>query len=454
MGISAVKKSILGKLFLPAFCLALAAQPVFGLDVPVARIVDDSIVRARARDAWLVESPARVLAAPRVLHNLDGGGRVEIRSVGRPSEIQVLFARQHHTCGQFTGWVQGSWEFTRARNCGAITRARVFPRSDANTFVQFRPFGADRVQMDVLIYDAYVVRGQILPISMDRLSIMPLNDILQLAGAGFPIRYFQPNPDDFIAQRQFIANVRERLPELRFADDGAIDHTGRFVYIATGQEQRGQPGLNCSGFAKWLIDGILRPITGERMEIPPLREPFGDRGSSFTDDFEELRDPFFGLDWIRNLASRAGTVLRSPAFGTLEEIEVRRQPFSQVIMRSGSNVSVRSFPGFLENAGYGIEGLLPLLYTLAIDEPGRFFLAAVNTDMYAPHAPRDWRGRPWMRQYFHVAAFVPYFDERGVFRVAVFESAAETSIGRFKSRYALGHHINLVRVPLERAFDP
>ncbi|MCL2191105.1 MAG: hypothetical protein FWB79_03865 [Treponema sp.] len=454
MGISATKKSIPGGLA-PAFlCLALAAWPAFGLDAPVARIVDDSAVRARAKDAWLLESPARVLSMPRAVHDLDGGGRVEIRAVGRPGEILVQFARQHHACGQFPGWAQGSWEFVRARNCGAIRAARVFPRSDSNTFVQFRPFGADRVQMDVLIYDAYVVRGQTLPISMDRLSVMPLNDILQMAGRRFPVRYFEPNPDDFRDQRRFVANVRERLPELRFADDGAIDHSGRFVYIATGEEQRGQPGLNCSGFAKWLVDGILRPVTGERMAIPPLKAPFGDRGSSFTDDFEELRDPFFGLDWIRNLASRAGTVLRSPAFGTLEEIEVRRQPFSQVILRRGSNVDVRSFPGFQENAGYGIEGLLPLLYTLAIDEPGRFFLAAVNNDMYAPHAPRDWRGRPWMRQYFHVAALVPYFDERGVFRVAVFESAAETSIGRFKSRYALGHHVNLVRVPLERNFDP
>jgi len=448
------KKSILGKLLLPLFCLALAAQPAFGLDLPVARIPDDSILRARVRDAWLVESPARVLAMPRTQHNLDGGGRVEIRALGRPSEILVVFARQHHTCGQFPGWAQGSWEFTRSRSTGAITKVRAFPRSDSNTFVQFRPFGHDRVQMDVLIYDAYVVRGQTLPVSMDRLSVMPLNDILHLAGSGFPVRLFEPNPNDFRDQRQFIANVRERLPELSFADDGAIDQSGRFVYIATGEEQRGRPGLNCSGFAKWLIDGILRPITGERLPIPPLREPFGDRGSSFTDHFEELRDPFFGLDWIRNLASRAGTVLRSPAFGTLEEIEVRKQPFSQVIMRRGSNVTVRSFPGFLENAGYGIEGLLPLLYILAIDEPGRFFLAAVNNEMHAPTTPDNLRGRPRMRQYFHVAALVPYFDERGVFQVAVFESAAETSINRFKNRYALGHHVSLVRVPLERAFDP
>jgi len=455
MCVSAAKKTIFGAICLPILLLALVARPAHALDVQVARIQDDSLVRYRARGAWLTAPVASVLSLGRQQRQLDGGDRIEIRAVGRPSEIVVQFARQDRHCGQFSGWAQGSWEFARARACGSITRARVFPRSDSNTFVQFRPFGADRVQMDVLIYDAYIIRGQVLPVSMDRLTVMPLNDILSLAGSRFPVRYFEPNPDDFRAHREFVSNVRARLPELRFADDGAIDHAGRFVYIATGEEQRGAGGLNCSGFVKWLIDGILRPVTGERLEIRPLAAPFGDRGSSFTDPFEDLRDPFFGLDWIRNLASAAGQTLRgSPAFGTLEEIEVRRQPFSQVILRMGAVEHARPFAGFNQNAGYGIEGLLPLLYTLAIDEPGRFFLAAVSTDMYAPHSPRDLRGRPWMRQYFHVAAFVPYFDERGVFRVAVFESAAETSINRFKGRYTLAHSVNLVRVPLEPAFDP
>jgi hypothetical protein len=58
-----------------------------------------------------------------------------------------------------------------------------------------------------------------------------------------------------------------------------------------------------------------------------------------------------------------------------------------------------------------------------------------------------------MRQYFHIAALIPYFDEYGVFRVAVFESAAETSFRAFRSRYP-GHYANLVRVPFETAFEP
>jgi hypothetical protein len=58
-----------------------------------------------------------------------------------------------------------------------------------------------------------------------------------------------------------------------------------------------------------------------------------------------------------------------------------------------------------------------------------------------------------MRQYFHIAVLVPYFTENGVFQVALFDSAGETSFSRFKTRYP-GHAVNLVRIPAGPAFDP
>jgi hypothetical protein len=185
--------------------------------------------------------------------------------------------------------------------------------------------------------------------------------------------------------------------------------------------------------------------------------------------WEEWRDPFFGLDWIRNLAARVGTTLYSPSFGTLKEIEVRHEPFSQIILRGKRNSVIYAYPGFLENAGYGIEGLHALLYTLAIDEPGKFYLAAVNNERGPLSSPENPRGTPRMREYFHVAALIPYFNERGAFQIVVFESAAETSFNALRSRYLWlreevvdgelkifpnGPHINLVRVPVETTFDP
>ena len=455
------------------FCLA--GGPVFGADVPLDKIVDDSALRTRLKDSLLLEIPGKALAWPRARFTLEGGDRVEVRTEAGQDEFMVIFAREstngsgaNGVNGPFSGTAQGSWILTR-RNNGEASRIRVFLRSDYYTYVQFRPFSADKCLMDAVVYDAYIVRSLPLPVSLERLYTMPLTEVLNLAGDKFPRKYYEPNPADYRGQRTLIAKVRERLPELEFADDGAIDQTGRYVYINTGLEQQGQPGLNCSGFAKWLIDGILRPVTGERMEIPPLKAPFGQRGSSYTDLWEEWRDPFFGLDWIRNLASRAASTLYAPSFGSLKEIEVRHEPFSQIILRGKKNPVIYSYPGFVENAGYGIEGLQALLYTLAIDEPGRFYLAAVNNERGPLSSPENPRGSPRMREYFHVAALIPYFTERGVFQIAVFESAAENSFNTLKNRYLWlreevvdgelkiypnGPHISLVRVPVETAFDP
>jgi hypothetical protein len=448
-------------LLLPVLFLAVAflpGRPLFGLDLPVKRIIDDSSLRISLKDTWFTENPGRVLGRRPELFTLGGGGRVQIRAEAGRDEFMIILAREltgpaRSLGGAFPGWAQGSWILTRRKDTGETTRIRVFLRSDPYTYVQFRPLGADKCQMDVVVYDAYLQRSLPLPVPLERLYTMPVEEVLRLAGEKFPRKYFEPDPADYRDVRNFIARVRNRLPDITFADDGAIDEGGNYVYINSLESQDEPGGLNCSGFAKWIVDGLLRPLTGERLPIGPLKEPFGQRGSSFTEPWESLRDPFFGLDWTRRLASRAMTALRSPAYSGLEEIEVQKQPFSQVIVRGQNTSALRSYPGFLKDAGFGFEGLHPLLYTLAVDEPGRIYLASVNTEMGPPVTPENLRGRPRMRQHFHIAVLVPFFNEYGAFQVAVFESAEETSFANFKSRYP-GHAVNLVRIPVGAAFDP
>jgi hypothetical protein len=299
--------------------------------------------------------------------------------------------------------------------------------------------------MDVVIYDAYVVDSLPMPVPFERLYALPLTELLDLTNGKFPRRYFEPQEDSYRDARRFITDLRERIPELYFRDDGALDENGQYVFINNLENQDGVAGLNCSGFVKWVVDGILRPLSGKWLSISPLKEPFGVRGSGFTEPYERLRDPFFGLDWTRNLGAVAGRILRTPTFGSLTEIEVQDAPFSSVIRRDKTGAATRSYPGYLADAGFNIEGIQPLLYTLAIDEPGRIYLASVSAEM--DPAPR-------LRQHFHVAVLIPYFNEFGNFRVAVFESAEETLFTNFKTRYPNYYYVNLVRIPIEAGFDP
>jgi hypothetical protein len=433
--------------------LLLFAASLWGADFPSSRIEDDSSLRRLVKNTWLTETPGKVLAARPFIHTLPGGSRVEVRAEERGSEFAVVLARElisvdGRGSGDFPGWAQGSWVFTRDRSGGGLLSIRMFPGRDPYTCVLFRPLADGKSQMDALIYDAYLVQSHPLPLTIERIMEIPVEEVFKVAGTAFPRRYFDPYPDQYRDIRVFSERIRAELPSLSFRDDGAIDERGQYVFINTLAPQNGTGGLNCSGFAKWVVDGILKPFTGTLLPIEPLKQPFGERGSSFTEPYERLRDPFFGLDWTRNLASRANAVILSPAFGKLEEIEVRAAPFGSVIVRDrgGTPAGVRPYPGFLPNAGFGVEGLQALLYILAINEPGRIYLASVNNEINSPSPPR-------MRQHFHIAVLVPYFTEYGAFRTAVFESAEETSFTRFKNRYP-GHYVNLVGIPVEGNFSP
>ena len=455
--------------FFLIFLIFVFISPLFGLDLPFSQIADDSLLRISLKDTWLTNTPANVLARHPVTEYLPNGERVQVRAAEGRDEFIVILSRElmrgrvavednpavpRRGTGQFPGWAQGSWMLTRRKDTGAPALIRIFLRSDQYTYIQFRPLNNEKCQMDAVLYGGYIVRSMPIAVPFERLYTMQLSDILKLAGDKFPSRYFEPDPVYYRDNRKFVAQVREHIGGLRFADDGAIDENGNFVFIETLQQQSSaSAGLNCSGFTKWLIDGILRPVTGARLTIPPLKAPFGERGSSFTINWEERRDPYFGLDWIRNLAAEANGTLRSVSYRSLDEFEVRTDTFSSVLVSENRTFATHSYPGFLREAGYGIEGLHPLLYTLAVDDPFKFYLAAVNTEIGAPTTPDNLRGAPRLRQYFHVAALIPYFDEYGVFRIVVFESAAETSFTSFRGRYP-GHYVNLVQIPIVPAFDP
>jgi hypothetical protein len=447
--------------FTSIFLLSFAfGELLWSQDLLTRKIEDDSSLRISLMESWLLQTPGRVLSKRPELYTLRGGSRIQVRTETGQNrdEFAIVLAREQN--GAYPGWAQGSWVLTRRLdNNPAGSRIRIFLRSDYNTYVQFRPFSDDKCLMDVVLYDGYLIRALPIPVPLERLYTMPVEEALALAGNRFPRRYFDPEPGTYRDSRAFISAVRSRLPELTFLDDGAMDENGQFVFINTLAPQNNtyrngtiKGGVNCSGFAKWIVDGILRPRTGERLSIAPLKAPFGERGNSFTDTWE-VRDPFFGLDWSRNLASRAGATLLSPVYGTLEEIEVRDCPFSEIIVRQSNGSTINSYAGYFPNAGFSTVGLHPLLYTLAIDEPGRIYLAVVNKEITAPITPDNPRGLPILRQYYHIAVLVPYFTERGVFQIAVFESGEETSFTAFKTRYP-GQFVNLLRIPIDGSFNP
>jgi hypothetical protein len=441
------------------FCGILVCG-LFPLFAQNSSIQDDSALRVSIKDQWFTADPPLVLKNKPFVYTLPGGGPIQVRAEARGDEFMVILARERN--GAYPGWAQGSWIFTRLLSTGRAERIRIFPRSDPMAYVQFRPMGenpalgtrtigsTDKTLMDVVIQEAYIVRGLPLGIPFERFLTMPLEETLAAAGDKFPRRYFEPDPRMYRDIRSFVSKVRSGLPGLKFLEDGALDENSRYVYIRdlSPQAPAGR-GLNCSGFAKWIVDGILFPVTGKRLAVTPLKQASAPRTSSLTSNFEDLRDTYFGLDWTRNLAVEAARVFRGPGLAAVEEVEVREETFAAVVDRSRGTASAKSYPGFLLNAGFSMEGLRPLLYTLAVNEPGNIYLASVNNETKGPGAAKGLI----IRQHYHIAVLVPYFNEYGVFQVAVFESAEETSFAGFIGRHP-GSMVNLTRIPVEGNFQP
>jgi hypothetical protein len=364
--------------------------------------------------------------------------------------------------GESPLYAQGTWIVKRSARDGRMIQAKVFLRSDPGAFARIYPDG-DRSQLDIVLYGGVVNREVPIALGLERVCTLSMAQIVAWTSSLASWDLLEPRVGLYRDLRAFVAAVRERLPTLAYGDDGALDSRGEPVYIATGEPQRKPYGLNCSGFAKWIVDGLYRPLTGKYLDPRAMAERHPEnRNGSLSAAVEEALDPYFGLDWTRNLARELERARRPASKSALESNDIRIAPFA--LLEPGADLSAQDaaaskvpggsvpdgeeygyFPSYMEGVGYPTSGLRPLLYSLALREPGMAYLASISRKGGAP--------LPGLRRHYHVAVLVPYFEEDGAFKIAVFESAAETSVEAIVAR-TKGDFIHLVRISVGRDFDP
>lgn len=423
--------------------LPLAAQAPLpmGGDLPLESIPENDDLRIRWLDDLIQAPRDRALAfRPRKDDNPSGRWRVESIRGTRAFYIALVPDRE-------VLYGQGAWIIKRDLSNGQFVQAKVFLRNDPNTFLRLYPFG-ERSKLDLVIYRGVVRHDVILPVPFRKLLVSPLSDIVAWTRDSVDWELLSPVPGLYGNLRDLVRAVRERLGGLRYGDDGALDEAGRPVLIAGGSPGT-DPGLNCSGFAKWVVDGMLKPITGSWLAVEPLKERHEDlRGSSFTQPYERMRDPFFGLDWSWNLGKAVADALYPNRRNRVTDNDVRISAFALVDRGSSEpangSQTYEPYPANFEIGGYRVDGLRPLLYVLAIREPGSYYIASFNRRMGQDVT---------LRQYFHEALLFPYFEPSGEFKVVVFESAAETSLDAVLRRYP-SEFAHLVRIPAQPGFDP
>jgi hypothetical protein len=414
-----------------AFALGAAAANAAVVGAPASPVLPVENAEARAQLHDTIFGPVRDVSRSRgrVLAQRTGAPRVSFQVEVQSGAVFMIFANARGSA--FPLAAAGTYIIKRSMADGSFLQAKVFLQDDEETYVRLTPDG-DRTMMDVVLFHLPFQSHVTLPVPFDSLVTSPFSRVMDLSRASVDWGLvLAPAQDEADQRLQEIATaLRARLPGLRDMDDGAMDAAGRMVYIATGVAA-GKGGFNCSGFAKWVADGFFSPLAGHPMDIAPLKARDAGIAKTWSSRYEELYDPYFGLDWSRGLARSIGQA-RTGVTPSDEEVDVR----------DDSRVP------YIRDVGYPMASLKAELYFLARREPGVMYIGSVN----APSALAVAAGMPTLRQHHHVVVLLPYFDDRGVFHVVVMERNLETGIPSLQRRFGT-EYVNLVRITTDGGFQ-
>ena len=170
---------------------------------------------------------------------------------------------------------------------------------------------------------------------------------------------------------RIIKNFHYRLVPLK---DGCFDHNGMPVHISNSQPQTEAEitaamnidqiraevigGVDSAGFAKWVIDGMVRPVAGQGTVIESLKRATEVPKTHFTGPYLDTENIFFGLDWIRNLGAAALSLnLNRTVYPDSSGLDVTDCPFAltDVAVTTDTEESAGKQPafwGYQRYAGY------------------------------------------------------------------------------------------------------
>lgn len=390
----------------------------------------------RQRLKSLITAPKEeVLKAPsRIFTQGLTAQRVKFRVETRGNSFYLLFLNEKNRVFPIAG--RGNYIIKRGLEMGEFKQIKIFYRNDPGSFIRIFPAG-ERSEMDVFLFGKSVYNKTILPLPLENFLTLSFSRVIALSGSVLKWPLLLMRGDRELDRRieDIISLLRARLPFLEDTDDGAQDSEGSFVLIKNGvkQEDAVNGGFNCSGFTKWITDGFYYPLTGSYLDIERLKVKHLDfRGNRWSLPYEEERDPYFGLDWSRNLAVNLIT-----AQSGAEEQQSPVDPESADLRRV-------DFFSYIEDVGYPVADLETLLFAAAFRNPGIVYLGSINS---------EYGKKPRLRQHFHIVVLLPYFTANGDFRIAVMERNSESSIASLIKRYP-ADFIHLVRLDARGVFQP
>ncbi|MDR1626349.1 MAG: hypothetical protein LBT33_07390 [Spirochaetia bacterium] len=419
-------------LALPALCPPLASWDILHCDAYGLEDLDireNAEVRGLYKDIMVAPTLEVLKLARQVFSQRGQDHRVRVEVQTTKDAFYILFLNEEG--GAFPPYARGNWIVKRDLATGGFVQIKIFFHSDPGSFVRIFPdrdgAAQGRCLMDVYLFNRRIQREAPLGSSLVSLLTLSFADIVEATRATVNWRNLIPavDPAAYKDVRAMAAAIRPMLPQAREVADGAMDKNGRMVFIDSLRPQGANAGFNCSGFVKWIADALYAPLAGEYLDIGELKTKHpGSRGSSISLRYEKERDPFFGLDWSRNIAL-AFARLEPGKTPDIESSDVRDLPYWK----------------YIEDIGFPSADIPAILYYLALREPGNVYIASVN---------REFGENPVLRQHIHVAFLLPAIDAEGRFSCTVMDTTVESSMKQLVRR---GDFIHLVRIKASAGFE-
>lgn len=448
----------------------LADIPLF----PFEQIPDSAEIRKAIAATWL-SAPIESLAGSTAQEYVDSKGNT-FRIDGRYADdaktyyaVSITPVLMNYALPDKKLVVPGTWIIYREVRTGNPSLITIYPRENPALSIRLKASAqknrTKQSVIDVCLLNAYVRKGVYIALPFEKLHTVSLSELRRLTRDTVPWDLF--NSPVFLNTAEPMAKmIWQRMGQLTYLENGCFDENGVPVYRDTLgpqtdfdiyaslqlDQQRTNiiGGVDDAGFAKWLIDGIIKPIAGQGTFIQSLKLMTDVPFTHFTAAFSEEDSPFFRLNWMRNLGSAALSLnLKRTVLPARSGLDVTLSPFattnavSEVF--SKERAASPAFLGYEKYAGYQVEYVEALLYYLTIMEPGHFYLGCLNKKETSEA----------IRDYYKILVFLPYFDAQGNFHIEVFAKGEYLSLEDFVTKHR-GSFIALVRVLIPEAsvFNP
>lgn len=329
----------------------------------------------------------------------------------------------------------GTYVIKRDTRSGDIEQIKIFLNKDSETFVRvLQQKNGTGSALEFSLFGVMIYKNVLIPSPVEALIVASFSTITSLSDyiINWDILINSEKITSLYAEKENMTALKMSslinisLPDLKDIDDGVQDKDGNFIFIEDFSVNEKQ-GFNCSGFAKWISDGIFSAKTSRLMDVSKLKKKsLAQRRDTLSLLYEDERDPFFGLDWTRNIAMTIYELDYPKKTVKIEDVDVRNYPYSF----------------YIDDIGYPVKDLKAVLYYLTVKDPGYIYLASING---------NFGSSPVLRQHYHVAVCLPYITPDGEFVPVIYERNKKTDINAFIERYKK-ESIHLVRVKGDERF--